>query len=88
MWGSERKFYNFDDPKFSAATGHFTQVVWKTSSKLGCAYSKCDFGTYVVCKYGPPGNWRGQYKDKVGRLINGTLDDLYVPYWLQPKNQK
>jgi hypothetical protein len=42
--------------------GHFTQVVWKDSTKVGCATVKCPAGTvlsfpswYTVCNYNPQG---------------------------------
>lgn len=42
--------------------GHFTQVVWKSSTKVGCATVQCPAGTvlglpawYTVCNYNPPG---------------------------------
>lgn len=50
--------YNFDKPglKANPKTGHFTQVVWKGSTKLGCGIS----GPVVVCRYCEPGNRLGQ----------------------------
>ena len=52
-------FWNF-------STGHFTQVVWKNSKKLGIAKAKNKNGkTIVVANYEPAGNWIGQYKDNV-----------------------
>ncbi|KAL7800082.1 CAP domain-containing protein [Trichoderma ceciliae] len=54
------------------AWGHFTQVVWKSSTKLGCATVQCPAGTvlsmpswYTVCNYGPPGNFGGKYAENV-----------------------
>jgi hypothetical protein len=50
------------------------QVVWKSSTALGCAYKQCktvgglDGWTdahYMVCRYSPPGNWAGQYQANV-----------------------
>ncbi|KAG5917414.1 hypothetical protein E4U61_002744 [Claviceps capensis] len=84
MWGSERTLYNFDQPKFSAATGHFTQLVWKNTKTVGCAWNYCSGGTgkavgyYVVCKYSPPGNYQGQYADQVGRQTKGSPSDVYT----------
>lgn len=44
---------------------HFTQVVWQSTTQLGCAVSFCQnvFDTsaqYYVCLYSPPGNVIGQ----------------------------
>jgi len=50
-------------------TGHFTQVVWKGSQKLGVgfAYSSDRKKVYVVAHYSPPGNFIGQYAQNVLR---------------------
>ncbi len=72
-WYDEGVNYNYDKPGFSPATGHFTQVVWKSSTQLGCGASK---GTktmngkvfnafYVVCQYAPAGNIAGQFPANV-----------------------
>ena len=34
-WYNEVKQYNYNQPGFSMATGHFTQLVWKSSRRLG-----------------------------------------------------
>ncbi|KAK1400090.1 CAP (Cysteine-rich secretory proteins) [Heracleum sosnowskyi] len=43
--------------------GHFTQVIWRTTEKVGCAEVACkgDKGKLVVCFYDPPGNVIGQH---------------------------
>ncbi|KAG5965774.1 hypothetical protein E4U57_001603 [Claviceps arundinis] len=86
MWGSERTQYNYSQPKFSEVTGHFTQVVWKNSKTVGCAWKDCGtiggigkaLGYYVVCKYSSPGNYKGQYADQVGRQTKGNPSDVYT----------
>lgn len=63
-WYDEIKAYSFEQPGYSSETGHFTQVVWKNSTQLGCgaAQGKAMIdGTnynafYVVCRYNPRGN--------------------------------
>lgn len=65
VWYNEIKFYNFRNPGFSMETGHFTQVVWKSSTKLGCGKAKGAKGLYVVCNYNPPGNYIGQFLQNV-----------------------
>lgn len=65
-WYSEIKSYNYNNPGFSMATGHFTQVVWAGSSELGCGKARSKRGgTYIVCNYNPPGNYQGMFPGNV-----------------------
>ncbi|SCW00792.1 LAFE_0C12090g1_1 [Lachancea fermentati] len=66
-WYDEIKLYNFDNPGFSEETGHFTQVVWKNSTIIGCGYIYCGsyFGQYTICNYEAPGNVAGEYSENV-----------------------
>jgi len=67
-WYNEIKKYNFKRPGFSGATGHFTQVVWKGSTSLGCGAAKSrDKAYFIVCRYGPAGNVLGQFPQNVSR---------------------
>lgn len=52
--------------------GHFTQSVWKSTKKVGCATVKCPAGSifgmpswYTVCNYQPAGNFAGEYGNNV-----------------------
>jgi|GEM_PF-4870369 len=65
MWYSEVSQYDFANPGFSAGTGHFTQVVWRGSTNLGCGRAMCEFGVYFVCRYSPAGNVTGAYPENV-----------------------
>jgi uncharacterized protein YkwD len=43
------------------ACGHYTQVVWAASRRLGCGMGSCAGGAEIwVCNYDPPGNVLGQ----------------------------
>jgi pathogenesis-related protein 1 len=48
----------------SDGCGHYTQVVWRNSTQLGCGVSSCQSGGVSydiwICNYGPPGNVLGQ----------------------------
>ncbi|ETN84443.1 SCP-like protein [Necator americanus] len=46
----------------------FTQMVWGTSTKVGCAVIKCPSNTYTVCRYSPAGNIVDGYVYKRGNL--------------------
>lgn len=54
--------------------GHFTQIVWKGTTQVGCATVTCNgLGNvdsssplpFTVCNYSPPGNYDGEYADNV-----------------------
>ncbi|KAM3430389.1 hypothetical protein MY4824_007718 [Beauveria thailandica] len=64
--------YGQQNPATSAMIGHFTQLVWKNTQKVGCATFKCPPGAkwdmpslYTVCNYSPPGNVQGEYGSNV-----------------------
>jgi len=68
---NEIQNYDYSNPGFGDDTGHFTQLVWVSTTNVGCA--RC-FGqesgsiwyeTYVVCDFQPPGNYDGEYQDNV-----------------------
>lgn len=61
MWYNEVKTYNYSAP----VANHFTQMVWKATSSLGCAYNTCNNTAFVVCRYYPPGNVYGKFKNNV-----------------------
>ncbi|SMN21738.1 similar to Saccharomyces cerevisiae YJL078C PRY3 Cell wall protein with a role in mating efficiency [Maudiozyma saulgeensis] len=71
-WYDEIRFYNYSDPQYSETTGHFTQMVWKDSNKLGCALRNCynAWTFYFVCEYDPPGNYIGDFSFEVMPLIS------------------
>ena len=64
-WVAERTLYNYNNPGFSAATGHFTQVVWRGTTHVGCGWKQCPAGKMLVCNYNKPGNWAGQFPANV-----------------------
>lgn len=62
-WYEEVHMHNFRKDAPQKNTGHFTQVVWKGTTKVGMARSKC--GEFIVANYSPAGNVIGQYKINV-----------------------
>jgi len=63
-WLNERSQYDYGGNSCSGVCGHYTQVVWKNTTEVGCGVSSCwdgDKQTDVwVCRYRPAGNWVGQ----------------------------
>ncbi|HMQ70452.1 MAG TPA: CAP domain-containing protein [Ignavibacteria bacterium] len=62
LWASERKDFNYDTWADNwQKVGHYTQLIWENSKKVGCAKVKCSDGSYIwLCKYDPPGNYTSQ----------------------------
>ena len=42
-----------------ADVGHYTQIVWPTTQRLGCALGSNARTDYLVCRYSPAGNIEG-----------------------------
>lgn len=63
LWLSEEQDYDYDSNTCSAVCGHYTQIVWADTTKVGCALHACpalDFGNTIVCNYAPGGNDGGR----------------------------
>lgn len=56
-WANERASYNFADGGFSMGTGHFTQLVWKDTTNVGCGRIYCNRtgtpGWFLMCEFYP-----------------------------------
>jgi len=64
-WYSEVARYDFANPGCGMSTGHFTQVVWRGTTQVGCGTARCPSGDIWVCNYYPPGNVLGQFPQNV-----------------------
>uniref|UniRef100_A0A8C7Z060 Cysteine rich secretory protein LCCL domain containing 1 n=1 Tax=Oryzias sinensis TaxID=183150 RepID=A0A8C7Z060_9TELE len=85
-WYDEVKDYSFPYPQecnpycpfrcSGPVCTHYTQLVWATSSRIGCAINLCHNmdvwgqiwakAVYLVCNYSPKGNWWGHAPYKHG----------------------
>ena len=82
-WYSEISMYNFNSPGYSDATGHYTQVVWKSTTMLGMGLgwgikSGGVNSYYCVSQYSPPGNnvMPGQFLANVLPPLSSTTTTL------------
>lgn len=68
-WYDEIADYDFRSPGFSSRTGHFTQLVWKSTDRVGLAraagWGEVWYETYVVAVFQPPGNHLGRFPENV-----------------------
>ncbi len=62
-WAAERADYDRASNRCRAGAqcGHYTQMVWRSTTEVGCGMTVCpDQGQLWVCNYNPPGNWVGE----------------------------
>ncbi|KAH7018749.1 CAP domain-containing protein, partial [Macrophomina phaseolina] len=71
MWYDEINDYGSYWGKDDVPMGvmHFTQVVWKGTTKVGCGVYDCGSqGNLVTCRYQAAGNYLGEFAANVGEL--------------------
>ncbi|KAL0963077.1 hypothetical protein UPYG_G00349370 [Umbra pygmaea] len=84
-WVDEVKDYNYQSNVCQPGKicGHYTQVVWATSYKVGCAVQMCpngieDFsnnaGAIFVCNYATAGNYVGEKPYQEGEECSACKD--------------
>jgi hypothetical protein len=59
MWASEKAYYDYETNSCSGVCGHYTQVVWRSSTQVGCGMATCGGKEVWVCNYNPAGNYIG-----------------------------
>ncbi|MEG4799993.1 CAP domain-containing protein [Microcoleus sp. ARI1-B5] len=65
-WGSEKQYFiaNQAFPNTCKGgwqkCGHYTQIIWKNTTEVGCGIASGGGNDYFVCQYNPPGNYQGQ----------------------------
>ena len=63
-WYSEVKNYDYKRGN-KRGTGHFTQLVWVASRKLGLGVAKRNGKVFVVANFDPAGNVIGAFQENV-----------------------
>ena len=48
--------------------GHYTQIVWPTTTEIGCGMASSATDDYLVCRYAPTGNKDGTTLDPTLRI--------------------
>jgi hypothetical protein len=64
-WASEQNYFrpgvfpNVSRTGNWQDVGHYTQIVWPSTQRVGCALATSSSNDYLVCRYWPSGNVRG-----------------------------
>ncbi len=74
-WYAEISQYDYKKHTFSEEAGHFTQLVWADTQRLGCATARCSDFEVWVCEYDPPGNVYGKFEKNVRKPTCGKSTD-------------
>ncbi|GAA5973097.1 hypothetical protein JCM8115_002582, partial [Rhodotorula mucilaginosa] len=86
MWSSEASLYNYTNPGYNDTTGHFTQMVWKGTTQIGCAEKYCTpvrdpygqwawDGFYYVCEYLAAGNIVGMTTNETAQYFRDNVEE-------------
>lgn len=70
LWSDEAPDYNYEANRCTDGRqcGHYTQLVWRDSRRVGCGWATCESvqgvnfpagSVLLVCNYAPGGNYRG-----------------------------
>ncbi len=66
LWGNEQSsFTNGDFPDISTTgnwkdVGHYSQMIWRSTTEVGCGLAQGNGSDFLVCDYDPPGNVMGE----------------------------
>ncbi|XP_067415206.1 glioma pathogenesis-related protein 1-like [Emydura macquarii macquarii] len=95
FWNNEVKDYNFQTRKCTKTCGHYTQVVWDNSHKVGCAVVFCRSAAgirnaaHFICNYAPSGNYpRKPYKAGQSCSLCSEEDTCVDKLCRNPKRDK
>ncbi len=61
-WESESRDYSYrTNACASDDCGHYTQIIWRSSRRVGCGVARTPRREVWVCSYDPPGNYRNEW---------------------------
>jgi uncharacterized protein YkwD len=66
IWTNEKRYFHAGVFPDVSTTGdandvlHYTQMIWRMTTRLGCGVANGKAGAFMVCRYSPPGNAPGK----------------------------
>lgn len=80
-WVNEHTDYNYSSNSSTGVTGHYTQVVWGNTTRVGCGVAYCPSieglswgGQIFTCQYQPGGNYGGTRPYSVNDKVVTEVD--------------
>jgi uncharacterized protein YkwD len=87
LWYGEYPRFRFNVPNLWTSNfrnfgewGHFSQVIWKSTLRVGCGRTVRGSRSYIVCHYDPPGNVSSDYH------FNQNMERVYDGFTADNKN--
>ncbi|MFE9934531.1 CAP domain-containing protein [Streptomyces sp. NPDC005533] len=75
-WIEQGSAYDYSKPGLQSETRYFSQLVWKSTSKISIAVATCPAGSilpkpmrFFVARFTEAGNMPGQFEENVGRPV-------------------
>ena len=59
-WAAEASKYDYHANSCRGVCGHYTQIIWRDTAKVGCGMARGSRREIWVCNYDPPGNYVGE----------------------------
>jgi hypothetical protein len=65
-WTAERRFFRAGVFPDVSTTGnwldvsHYTTMIWRATTRVGCAIHRTPDWEFLICRYSPPGNIDGR----------------------------
>lgn len=91
VWTAERQYFKpgiFPDVSTTgdwSKVGHYTQMIWPTTTSIGCAIHSDAKYDWTVCRYSPPGNRDGTMVNASNQVIAGGGDIAPETSWTGPR---
>jgi hypothetical protein len=66
LWGAEKYYFidsTFPDVSTTGSwrtVGHYTQIIWRNTTEVGCGLARGGGYDFLVCRYNPQGNFMGE----------------------------